>query len=449
MTPVRITVIGCGYLGATHAASMAELGHEVLGVEIDADKLASLQAGTTPFYEPGLDELLSKHVASGALRFTDSYEEAGAFADLHFVCVGTPQLRSSLGADTSYVESAVRSLAPHVGGPGPTYVVGKSTVPVGTAARMAGLLAERAPEGSDVELVWNPEFLREGFAVEDTLRPDRVVLGVASQRAEALMRGFYSSMEQAGTPFVVTDYPTAELVKVSANAFLATKISFINAVGEVCDAAGGDVVALADAIGYDARIGRRFLNAGVGFGGGCLPKDIRAFVHRAGELGVEDAMSFLRQVDDINQRQRHRVTELTKLMVGRPAGVPTGGLTGVRVGVWGAAFKPDSDDVRDSPALDIAGRLHLRGALVTVYDPKAAGPASQRFPTLTYAESAVDAARDAEILLHLTEWKEFREVAPEEVGAVMATRRLIDGRNALDLDAWRAAGFQARGLGRS
>jgi len=443
---VRISVIGCGYLGATHAASMAELGHEVVGVEVDAAKRARLAAGEVPFFEPGLPELLAKHVASGRLRFTDSYAEAAAFADLHFVCVGTPQLPSSLGADTTYVEAAVRSLAAHLtpggsGSGGPTYVVGKSTVPVGTAAAMAGLLETLSPEGTDVELVWNPEFLREGFAVQDTLEPDRVVLGVASERAEAAMREFYAPMAQRGTPFVVTDYATAELVKVSANAFLATKISFVNAVGEVCDAVGADVVALADAIGHDARIGRKFLNAGVGFGGGCLPKDIRAFQHRAGELGVEEAMSFLSQVDTINQRQRQRVTQIAKELLGSE-------VSGRRIAVWGAAFKPDSDDVRDSPALDVAGRLHLRGADVRVYDPEATETARVRFPTLTYAASAIEAAEGADLVLHLTEWKEFRTVDIDAVTRVVAGRRLLDGRNLLDLDAWRAAGWQARGLGR-
>ncbi len=411
----------------------------MLGLEIDDAKRATLSAGEVPMYEPGLGDLLAKHVASGRLRFTDSYEEAGAFADLHFVCVGTPQLPSSMGADVSFVEAAVRSLAPQL--TRPATVVGKSTVPVGTAARMSALLASLAPAGADAELVWNPEFLREGFAVQDTLEPDRIVLGVAGERSEKELREFYGPLVEAGTPIVVTDYATAELVKVSANAFLATKISFINAVGEVCDAAGADVVALADAIGHDARIGRRFLNAGVGFGGGCLPKDIRAFVHRAGELGVEDAMSFLRQVDDINQRQRLRATQVAKAMLGES-------VSGRRVAVWGAAFKPDSDDVRDSPALDIAGRLHLRGARVTVYDPKAAATAAARFPTLSYASSAVEAAEGAELLLHLTEWPEFREVPPAVVGEVMASRRLLDGRNLLDLAAWRDAGFEARGLGR-
>ena len=436
---MNITVIGCGYLGATHAAAMAELGHDVLGVEIDPDKRAALAEGRVPFYEPGLEELLARQVAAGKLRFTDSYEEAGAFAELHFVCVGTPQLAGSMGADVSYVDAAVRSLAPHL--TRTAYVVGKSTVPVGTAARLAAELSASAPAGDEAELVWNPEFLREGFAVEDTLRPDRIVVGVASERAEKAMREFYAPITDTGIPIVVTDYATAELVKVSANAFLATKISFINAVGEVCEAAGADIVDLADAIGYDSRIGRKFLNAGVGFGGGCLPKDIRAFVHRAGELGVEDAMSFLRQVDDINTRQRDRVFQTALEMVG-------GSLDGKRICVWGAAFKPDSDDVRDSPALAIAGALHLRGADVCVYDPKATETAKARFPTLSYASSAIEAAAGAELVLHLTEWKEFRSLDLDEVGEAVAHKRLIDGRNVLDLAAWREAGWEARGIGR-
>ena len=436
---MKITVIGCGYLGATHAACMAELGYDVLGVEVDDRKRELLAAGQVPIYEPGLEELLAKHVASGKLRFTDSMEEAAAFAELHFVCVGTPQLPGSMGADVSYVEAAVTSLAPHL--TRPAYVVGKSTVPVGTAARMSALLAELAPVGAEAELVWNPEFLREGFAVKDTLEPDRIVLGVASERSEKVLRDFYAPILATGTPLVVTDYATAELVKVSANAFLATKISFINAVSEVCEASGADVVDLADAIGHDARIGRRFLNAGIGFGGGCLPKDIRAFVHRAGELGVEDAMTFLRQVDDINQRQRQRVAQVATAMVG-------GSVSRARIGVWGAAFKPDSDDVRDSPALDIAGRLHLRGATVNVYDPKANGTARDRFPTLEYADSAVEAARDADLVLHLTEWPEFRSVDIAEVSAAVRRKQILDGRNLLDLPAWREAGWTARGLGR-
>src|SRR3954452_12023989 len=435
---MRITVIGCGYLGATHAAAMAELGHEVLGIEIDPVKRAALAEGRVQIYEPGLSDLLSRHVSSGRLRFTDSYAEIGDFGDLHFLCVGTPQMAESLAADLSQVEGAIESLAAHL--TRPSVVVGKSTVPVGTAARMARRLAEVSPAGDEVLLAWNPEFLREGFAVDDSMHPDRIVLGVADGRAEKVLREFYGPMIDAGTPVVVTDYATAELVKVAANAFLATKISFINAMAEVCEVTGADVVDLADSIGYDVRIGRRFLQAGIGFGGGCLPKDIRAFVHRAGELGVEDAMTFLRHVDDVNQRQRGRVVDVAQAMVGH--------IAGARIAVWGAAFKPDSDDVRDSPALSIAGALSLRGAQVRVYDPRANDTARVAVPTLVYADAAVGACRDADLVLHLTEWPEFRSITAADLDRVVRRRQLFDGRNVLDLEAWRAAGWTARALGR-
>jgi UDPglucose 6-dehydrogenase len=436
---MRVTVIGCGYLGATHAAAMADLGHEVLGMEIDATKREALASGRVPIYEPHLAELLARNVESGRLRFTDSYAEVAAFGELHFVCVGTPQQSESLAADVSQVESAFAGLAPHLDRP--TLVVGKSTVPVGTAERMAAVLSAHAPAGDEALLAWNPEFLREGFAVQDTLHPDRIVIGVQDGRAEKVLRGFYAPMLDEGVPIVVTDYATAELVKVAANAFLATKVSFINAMAEVCEATGADVVDLADSIGYDPRIGRRFLNAGIGFGGGCLPKDIRAFVHRAGELGVEDAMAFLRHVDDVNQRQRERVVHVATAML-------DGDAAGARIAVWGAAFKPDSDDVRDSPALWASGQLQLRGADVRVYDPRAAITASQIFPTLSYAESAVEACDQADLVLHLTEWPEFREITPSDLAGVVAHPRLFDGRNVLDLDAWRSAGWTARALGR-
>jgi UDPglucose 6-dehydrogenase len=436
---MRITVIGCGYLGATHAAAMADLGHEVLGMELDGDKRAALSRGEPPMYEPGLDDLLATSVASGRLRFTDSYAEVAAFGELHFVCVGTPQQAESLAADVSQVVGAITGLAPHL--ERPTLVVGKSTVPVGTTERMAARLVELAPAGTDALLAWNPEFLREGHAVEDTVRPDRIVIGVQDGRAEKQLRDFYAPLTDAGTPMVVTDYATAELVKVAANAFLATKISFINAMAEVCEATGADVVDLADAIGHDARIGRRFLNAGIGFGGGCLPKDIRAFVHRAGELGVEDAMSFLRHIDDINQRQRERVVDIATAMVG-------GRLPGARIAVWGAAFKPDSDDDRDSPALWVAGQLQLKGARVRVFDPRAKDTASARFPTLSYADSAIEACREADLVLHLTEWPEFQQISPTDLEGVVARPAIFDGRNALDLDTWRSAGWTARALGR-
>ncbi|QKW19815.1 UDP-glucose/GDP-mannose dehydrogenase family protein [Kitasatospora sp. NA04385] len=440
----RITVIGTGYLGATHAACMAELGFEVLGLDVDREKLAALASGRVPMYEPGLSELLLKHVAghggsTGRLRFTDSWEEVAAFGDVHFICVNTPQRKGEFAADMSYVDAAVDSLAPLL--ERPVLVVGKSTVPVGSASRLAERLASLAPVGERAELAWNPEFLREGFAVDDTLHPDRLVVGVRSEHAERLLREVYAGPIADGVPFVVTDFPTAELVKAAANSFLATKISFINAMAEVCESAGADVVQLSRALSYDERIGRKFLNAGLGFGGGCLPKDIRAFMARAGELGADQALTFLREVDSINMRRRSRMVELAREQCG-------GGFLGRRVAVLGAAFKPNSDDIRDSPALNVAGQIQLQGAQVTVYDPKAMDNARKMFPSLSYAASPLEAAEGAHVVLHLTEWQEFRELDPAEVGAVVAERRVLDGRNVLDGEAWRAAGWTYRAMGR-
>ncbi|MFD3452956.1 UDP-glucose dehydrogenase family protein [Streptomyces sp. NPDC058691] len=442
---LKLTVIGTGYLGATHAAAMAELGFEVLGLDIDPAKIETLSAGKVPMYEPGLEELLGRHVAglpgaSGRLRFTTSWEEVAAFGDVHFVCVNTPQKHGEYACDMSYVESAFDLLAPHLSRP--ALVVGKSTVPVGSAARLAERLAELAPAGHQAELAWNPEFLREGFAVQDTLHPDRIVVGVASEHAEKLLREIYATPVSEGTPFVVADYPTAELVKTAANAFLATKISFINAMAEVSEAAGGDVMKLAEAIGHDDRIGKKFLRAGIGFGGGCLPKDIRAFMARAGELGADQALTFLREVDSINMRRRAHMVELAREACG------SGGFLGKRVAVLGAAFKPDSDDVRDSPALNVAGQIHLQGGQVTVYDPKAMDNARRLFPTLGYASSALEAVRGAQVVLHLTEWREFRELDTAALGAVAGQRHVIDGRNALDASVWREAGWTFRAMGR-
>lgn len=440
---LKITVIGTGYLGATHAAAMAELGFEVLGLDIVPEKIEMLSAGKVPMYEPGLEELLARHVAgiegsSGRLRFTTSWEEIGEFGDVHFVCVNTPQKHGEYACDMSYVDSAFESLAPVL--TRTALVVGKSTVPVGSAQRLADLLAEKAP--GDVELAWNPEFLREGFAVQDTLHPDRVVVGVTSERAEKLLREVYATPVEEGSPFVVTDYPTAELVKTAANSFLATKISFINAMAEICEAADGDVVKLAEAIGHDERIGKKFLRAGVGFGGGCLPKDIRAFMARAGELGVDQALTFLREVDSINMRRRGHMVELARDAVGGDS------FLGKRVAVLGATFKPDSDDVRDSPALNVAGQIHLQGGQVTVYDPKGMENARRLFPTLGYADSALEAVRGADVVLHLTEWREFRELDPATLGEVVTSRIVLDGRNALDGGKWREAGWTYRAMGR-
>ncbi|MFN3866255.1 MAG: UDP-glucose dehydrogenase family protein [Demequina sp.] len=438
----RISVIGTGYLGATHAAGMAELGHEVIGVDVDADKIERLSRGEVPFYEPGLPELLRTHVQSGRLRFTTDLREAAEFANVHFIGVGTPQLKGGYGADISHVDSVIEALAPLL--TRPSVILGKSTVPVGTAQRLAERVRELAPVGEQAQLGWNPEFLREGFAVEDTLRPDRLVLGVDPANPgtiEATARRVYAQALARNTPIVVTDLPTAELVKVSANAFLATKISFINAVAEVCDATGADVKDLADAIGYDDRIGRKFLGAGLGFGGGCLPKDIRAFMARAGELGVDQALTFLREVDAVNLRRRQHVVELAEREVG-------GSLVGARIAVLGAAFKPDSDDVRDSPALDVAGQLHLAGAQVRVHDPEAMVNAARVWPTLDFADSPQDAVRDADLVVLATEWREFRDLDPEAVGQLVTHRRIIDGRNCLPAERWIDAGWTYRGMGR-
>ncbi|MFE3290578.1 UDP-glucose dehydrogenase family protein [Rhodococcus sp. NPDC059234] len=439
---MRCTVFGTGYLGATHAACMAELGHEVLGVDIDPGKVAKLSGGEVPFYEPGLADVLRRNIDAGRLQFTTSYADAAAFADLHFLGVGTPQKKGEYGADLRHVHSVIDTLAPLLDRP--AVIVGKSTVPVGTAAELGVRARELAPAADAVEVAWNPEFLREGFAVEDTLRPDRLVLGVDRARpgrAEGLVRDLYARLIADGVPFLLTDLPTAELVKVSANAFLATKISFINAISEVCEATGADVTALADALGYDARIGRRFLNAGLGFGGGCLPKDIRAFMARAGELGANQALTFLREVDSINMRRRTKMVELATRAVG-------GSLLGANIAVLGAAFKPESDDVRDSPALNVAGMMQLHGAVVSVYDPKALDNSRRLFPTLNYATSVAEACEGADAVLLATEWDEFRALRPTDLDPVVRARAIVDGRNCLDGAAWTAAGWSYRGLGR-
>ncbi|MFZ5869149.1 MAG: UDP-glucose dehydrogenase family protein [Actinomycetota bacterium] len=433
--PLTIGVAGCGYLGAVHAASMADLGHTVIGYDVDAEKVAALQKADSPFFEPELDELLERTLATGRLSFTTDPDDL-AEVDVVFVCVGTPQRKGELAADTSYVDAAVRTLAEHV--TAPALVVGKSTVPVGTAARLADVLAEQAPH---LELAWNPEFLREGHAVADTLHPDRLVLGVRSDRAENLLREVYATPIAEGCPVVVTDYATAELVKVSANAFLATKISFINAMAEVCEAAGGDVVQLAEAIGHDKRIGRAFLNAGLGFGGGCLPKDIRAFMARAGELGADQALTFLREVDAINMRRRSRMVDLAREECG-------GSLIGHKVAVLGAAFKPHSDDIRDSPALNVAAQIQLQGGDVVVTDPQALDNARKLWPGLAYAAGAAEACEGADVVLLLTEWPQYTSLDPVELGRIVRVKRVVDGRNALDAGAWKAAGWTYRALGR-
>ncbi|MEJ3741919.1 UDP-glucose/GDP-mannose dehydrogenase family protein [Actinomycetes bacterium KLBMP 9797] len=448
----RLAFLGTGYLGATYAICFAELGYEVLGFDVDEPKIAKLSGGAVPFHEPGLDELLRRNLAAGRLRFTTSYKETADFADVHFICVGTPQRADGMGADLSYVEAAVTGLAQHL--TRKALIVGKSTVPVGTAEWIEQLVGKHAADDLGVEVAWSPEFLQEGFAVEDVLRPNRIVIGVKSEWANAMLyaahKGVFdlAATEDREVPLVVTDFATAELVKVAANAFLATKISFINAMAEVCEVAGGDVTQLARAIGYDPRIGNRFLQAGVGFGGGCLPKDIRAFQARAQELGAGEALRFLHEVDLINLRRRTRVLTLAAELLDRRSGPAGPDLSGTRIAVLGATFKPNSDDVRDAPSLAVAGLLAKAGADVRVYDPEGTENARAAQPDLAYEASMNDAVRGADLVCVLTEWADFRNADPVALGELVAARRVIDGRNCLDAALWTHAGWAYRGMGR-
>jgi UDPglucose 6-dehydrogenase len=434
----RVTVIGTGYLGLTHAVCMADLGHEVLAIDVDGEKIAKAAKGEVPFFEPGLEPLLRKNLDSGRLRFTMSFAEVGSFGEVHFLCVGTPEGEAGR-ADLSFVHAAAGALAPQLRSG--CLIVGKSTVPVGTARQVMNQVRAAAPAGQEVELAWNPEFLREGYAVQDSLAPDRIVLGVTSERPEVLMRQVYARPLQAGTPLLVTDLETAELVKVAANAFLATKISFINAMAEICEESGADVIPLAEALGYDARIGRRFLSPGLGYGGGCLPKDVRAFRATAEALGVSSVVSLLTTVDAINVGRRDRVVALARETAG-------GTLNGLRVAVLGVAFKPNSDDVRDSPSLDICDRLVAEGAIVSVHDPVAMPSAAKKRPDLVYAPSISAAAQGAGLVLHLTEWSDYRAIDPAALAEAVARPVIIDARCCLDADLWRAAGWSVHILGR-
>lgn len=435
-----MTVIGCGHLGATHAASMAEIGHEVVGLDIDESKIATLRTGRAWFHEPALDEMLSRHLASGRLRFTTDFAETAAFGEMHFLAVATPGMADRDDYDVSQIFAAIRSLAPHL--TGPCVIVGKSTVPVGTTAAVRGLVRELAPAGDHVDVVWNPEFLREGHAVHDTVRPDRIVVGLTTAEAEEKIRIAYKPITDAGVPLLITDPATCELVKGAANAFLSMKISFINAMADVCEATGADVTRLADALGLDPRIGRACLDAGIGYGGGCLPKDTRAFAARARELGADCAVDLISVVNAINLNRRERVVELAHKVCG-------GALRGRRVGLWGAAFKGGTDDIRDSPALDVAAQLHKQGATVTVYDPMAMSNARAMHPELSYVPDAFAAADDAEVLVIVTDWDEFRKIRPDNLGTSVNGRTVIDARHVVDQDQWEAAGWTVRTLGQA
>jgi UDPglucose 6-dehydrogenase len=444
--------MGTGYLGATYAICFAELGYEVLGFDVDEPKIAKLAAGEVPIHEPGLDELLRRNLAAGRLRFSTDYREAAEFGDVHFICVGTPQRADGLGADLQYVETCVTSLVPHL--TRKALIVGKSTVPVGTAEWVEQLVGKHAPAELGVEVAWSPEFLQEGYAVEDVLRPNRLVLGVKSTWAQSMLMAAHKGVfdlavnEDREVPVVLTDFATAELVKVAANAFLATKISFINAMAEVCEASGADVTQLARAIGYDDRIGKKFLRAGVGFGGACLPKDIRAFQARAQELGAGEALRFLHEVDLINQRRRGRVVQLAAELLGRPYGPAGPDLSGLRIAVLGATFKPSTDDTRDSPAIDITRKLARAGAHISVYDPQGMELARREMPEVEYADGINEAVADADLVCVLTAWEEFRYADPQVLGELVKNRRVIDGLNCLDQPLWTAAGWEYRGMGR-
>ena len=434
---MKIGVVGLGYLGVTHAVAMAKLGHEVIGIEPDLNKLNRLRSGRVPFFEPGLQEALIEVTEGGRLSFQKAHDERSASSGLHFICVGTPQLSGSHAADTSYVFSAARELAAVISQD--AIVAGKSTVPVGTASLLKKEMSEIA--GFEVNLAWNPEFLREGTALEDSLKPDRIVVGSWNEHSVEKLRSVYEPIIKSGTPFISLDVATAELVKVAANSFLATKISFINAMAEVAEVSGADTVALAEAIGYDERIGKKFLRNGVGFGGGCLPKDIRGFIARAEELGVGSAVDFLRDVDQVNLRRRDRVVELAQQELSD--------VTGKQVLVLGISFKPDSDDLRDSPSLDVALRLQALGAKVRVHDPMALGALGDRHPQLERTDDLEAGLRNADRVILGTEWAEYRALDPATIGDLVANKLVIDGRNVLDVTSWQAAGWRLIALGRN
>ncbi|MDC0911644.1 UDP-glucose/GDP-mannose dehydrogenase family protein [Aquiluna sp.] len=432
---MKICVVGLGYLGATHALAMAKLGHDVVGMDIDSNKVDSLAAGKVSFHEPGLEEALQEALSVGSIKFQSSFEMA-ELAEAIFICVGTPQ-SSGNSADTSFVFSAGERLAKEISPE--TVVVGKSTVPVGTAAALRDRMSEVA--GFPIHLAWNPEFLREGTALEDSINPDRIVIGSWDERSSETLKEIYKKILDKGTPLVEVNAETAELVKVAANAFLATKVSFINAMAEIAEVSGADAVELAKAIGYDERIGNKFLRNGIGFGGGCLPKDIRGFVVRAEELGVGQAVNFLKDVDAINQRRRARVVELAEQELDE--------LKDKKILMLGLSFKPDSDDMRDSPALDVALRLAQAGATVTVHDPVSLIALGKRHPELAREQDLHAAAKGQELVILGTEWSEYKALDPTVFGDLVANKLIIDGRNVLDVASWQGAGWRLIALGRN
>ncbi|MFF2022925.1 UDP-glucose dehydrogenase family protein [Streptomyces sp. NPDC058171] len=435
-----VSVIGCGHLGIPHAAAMAHLGHQVIGVDVDQAKVDRLNAGECPIYEDGLPELLARHTASGRLRFTTDIREAAAVAELHFIGVGTPIDADGRSYDNGQVFGAIRQLAPHLHQP--CTIVGKSTVSVGTTVQVTALAQRLAPAGSAVEVVWNPEFLREGHAVEDTLRPDRLIAGVTSAEGEKAIRAVYAGILDTGVPIFITDPQTAELAKGAANSFLGLKISYINAVAEMCEAAGGDISKIVEILGVDPRIGAGGMRPGIGYGGGCLPKDVRAFTASARQLGAERAADLLLAAEQINETRIDVAMDLITSALGdRP-------VRGARVTVWGAAFKPGTNDVRESPALALAHALQQAGGTVTVHDPQAVATAMVRNPELEYAEDLPASLDGADLIVLATEWPEYRQANPRVLVDRPANPLLVDCRTTLDPEPWCAAGWTVHQLGR-
>jgi UDPglucose 6-dehydrogenase len=433
---MRMSVIGCGHLGATHAACMASLGHEVVGVDIDEDKVSLLNSGKGWFHEPDLDLMLAECIEAGRLRFTTDFAAAAEFAAVHFLGVATPGHPDG-SYDMSQLRAAVSSLVPRLRGD--ALIIGKSTVSPGTAAGLQLMIDDMPRPGPGrVEVAWNPEFLREGRAVRDTLRPDRIVVGAGSVAAADTIREIYRPQTDAGIPLLVTDLPTAELAKGAANAFLAVKISFINAMADICAATGGDISALADSLGLDPRIGKAFLRAGIGYSGACLPKDVRGLGAFAREIGAQNAATLLGAVDAVNSARIGQVVSLVTDAVT--------GIAGSRVAVWGASFKAGTDDVRDAAPLLVAEQLRERGAAVTVYDPMGGGNALVAYPELAYADSAIAAAAAADVLVVTAAWPEFAQADPAEVAQAVGRKAVVDACQGIDVTTWRAAGWRVRSL---
>jgi UDPglucose 6-dehydrogenase len=432
---MHIAVIGTGYVGLVTGACFAEFGVDVTCVDIDSEKIARLLAGEMPIYEPGLEQLVAKNVLSGRLRFTTDLKQAIEQALVIFLAVGTPP-KSDGSPDLSYVESAARSIAEHMNGY--KVIVTKSTVPIGTGEYIRKLIREQLKSRLNFGIVSNPEFLREGAAINDFMRPDRVVIGSRDEEAVAIMRDLYRPLYLIEAPFVLTSLEAAELTKYAANAFLATKISFINEIANMCESIGCDVHDVARAIGMDGRIGSKFLHPGPGFGGSCFPKDTRALASVAREFGNDSLI--VDAVIEVNRRQRQAMVPKIERLVGV--------LEGKTIAILGLAFKPETDDMREAPAIDIINGLLERGATVRAYDPVAMGEAGKVLPKVSYAEDEYEAVTGADALVFVTEWNQFRALDMSRIRDLMKSPRIADLRNIYDPEDMRELGFEYVGVGR-